>query len=57
MTIIKTYCDHCGKTLDSMADYNDVEIEAAHNHIRTDLCTKCFEKLNDVIRNFCKRGQ
>lgn len=43
MTEIKIYCDHCGKVLDTMSDYINVEIEAAHKRKFTDLCAECFE--------------
>lgn len=54
MTEIKTYCDHCGKLLGGMVDYNEITVEAAHKFIRPDLCCDCFEKLWDMISEFCE---
>ena len=52
----KIYCDHCRKVLDTMTDYTDITIELAHKTINADLCTDCFEKLDDIINEFFKKG-
>lgn len=54
MKVNKVLCDHCGKELDNMTDYGDVEIEMAHKYQVVDLCVECFEKLYCVIEEFCK---
>lgn len=53
MTEIKTYCDHCGKLLDEMSYYKGTRIEVAHKQLDADLCCDCFEKLWDMISEFC----
>jgi hypothetical protein len=53
MTITKVFCDHCGKVLDNSHDYVDIKIEANHKTHDVDLCDKCFEKLDYVIKEFC----
>lgn len=57
MTITKVYCDHCGKVLDEKSDYVDLRIEMCHKAHNVDLCTKCFEKLVDTVKEFCKRSE
>ena len=44
-------CDHCGKELDEMNDYVDVEVKIL-NWIKVDLCKKCAEKLDSQGFNF-----
>lgn len=51
MTIIKTYCDHCGKELDDMKDYPDTEIGLL-DFQRADFCQKCLNELDAIIRDF-----
>lgn len=55
MTETKTYCDHCGKELNAMHDYFDLQVEALH-YFSADLCSDCLEKLEDLMKNFCKKG-
>jgi hypothetical protein len=57
MKITKVYCDHCGKILDNMSDYIDLEFEVCHKSHKVDLCTECFEKLDERIKEFCKRSE
>ena len=52
MTIVKTYCDKCGCELESMAKYENLEIEIAQYWREVDLCCKCFEKLTNHIEKF-----
>lgn len=49
----KIYCDHCGRELDCMKDYEDITIEGAKKDINTDLCTKCADDLDKIIETFC----
>lgn len=58
MTETKIYCDHCGKELNEMHDYVDVEIDTAIGFIRTDLCHDCVYELDQMVKKFCEqRGQ
>jgi ribosomal protein L31 len=57
MTEIKIYCDRCGKALDTMSDYTDIEIEICYKTHRADLCAECFEKLNDIVEDFLSKGR
>ena len=56
MRITKVYCDHCGKILDNMSDYIDLKFEVGHIPHIVDLCSECFEKLNEKIDDFAKRS-
>ena len=49
-------CDHCGKRLDEMRDYIDVEIDK-YGLIVADLCVKCYEELSDLITVFLNLKQ
>jgi hypothetical protein len=51
----KVYCDHCGKVLDGMVDYNDTEIDVK-SWFKCDLCAKCIEELDEIVLRFCKKG-
>lgn len=55
MTETKIYCDHCGKELDAMHDFDDLTIEMEHKWLVTDLCTECLDKLYDSVCDFCKK--
>ena len=58
MTETKIYCDHCGKELNEMHDYVDVEIDTVIGFIRTDLCHDCVYELDRKVKEFCEqRGQ
>ena len=52
MTIVKTYCDKCGRELVGLDHYDDLDIEIATYLKSVDLCCKCFEKLTDHIEEF-----
>lgn len=45
-------CDHCGKRIDGMKDYEDYSIT---RFSQADLCTECFEELEKMIRAFLHR--
>lgn len=47
-------CDHCGKRLDEMHDFIDVEL-SDFGTIKADLCADCFEEINAIIRVFVKK--
>lgn len=54
MTVMKMYCDHCGKELNDMTDYTCVDIEVGYTEIETDLCKSCYEQLVKVVKDFCQ---
>ena len=54
MRVIKDYCDHCGKELNCMNDYGEIEIVALTSFI-SDLCAECIASLEDIVRKFCKK--
>jgi hypothetical protein len=49
----KIYCDHCGKVLDCMNDYDDIVIDWKKDCLYTDLCTECLDDLGKIITTFC----
>ncbi len=53
MTKNAIFCDHCGKEIDQMIDYDDVTIKCAHEWKDVDLCEDCFNELWDFISKFC----
>lgn len=57
MTVMKMYCDHCGKELDGMTDYASIDVEIAHTELETDLCNACYEQLIKVVKDFCRAGR
>lgn len=44
-------CDHCGKKLDPMSDYEDLEIEML-TFKSVDLCLSCMEELERMVCAF-----
>ena len=59
MTETKTYCDHCGKQLDTMVDAVGITLETSYHFCKADLCNECLVKLNKLVDTFlsCKHGQ
>lgn len=55
MTQIKTYCDHCGKELDEMHDYPDIEIDTIDEFLKCDLCKDCYKELSKDIHKFVNK--
>lgn len=53
MTIVKTYCDHCGKELDNTSDYISAEIKIGYVEINADLCFKCIGDSVEKTKAFC----
>ncbi len=50
------FCDHCGTIL-GKDDFEDTIIERDDDiFFRADLCCKCSDKLNSIIREFLGRG-
>ena len=48
-------CDHCGKELDSMHDYTNMEIDDFVDWYEVDLCSECFHELNDMVLQYCNK--
>lgn len=57
MTVIKQYCDHCGKELNNMEDYSECEITVGYNEFYFDLCKECHELLGKTVKDFCSYGE
>ena len=55
MVFHKIYCDHCGKELDTMKDFNDTQIDMAHKWCVVDLCSECLDELYDMVTEFCAK--
>ena len=51
----KIYCDHCGKELHIMHDFDDIQIDMGHKWTTADLCAECLDKLYNLVCDFCKR--
>ena len=49
----KIYCDHCGKELNEMKYYVDIQIELGHLWRTHDLCDECLDDLKKVVDRFC----
>ena len=49
-TLIK--CDHCGKEMDRMMDYDDLQIDMGHKWTTCDLCAECLDELYEVVISF-----
>lgn len=56
MTVIKSYCDHCGKEIEVMRDYDEIDIEVCAQWFKVDLCKECGEQLNKIVAEFCKKN-
>ena len=50
-------CDHCGKELDDMKDYTDMEFDDFFDIFRADLCNKCFHELTNVVSKFINKNK
>lgn len=55
MKKVNTYCDHCGRVIDVMHDYDDLQIEMGHKWLIVDLCTECFDELYVLVSGYCKK--
>lgn len=52
MQIKQTICDHCGRTLDPMKDYCELDIVMNHVVVKADLCAVCFKGLNKAVKDY-----
>ena len=48
-------CDHCGKELNEMIDYVDIEIDALFYFHKADLCEQCYDNLNKIISEYINK--
>ena len=48
-------CDHCGKKLDDMKDYADIEFDTIDNWFNADLCSECYAEISKTLREFCRK--
>lgn len=55
MLIAYHTCDHCGKHLDGMKDYQEVELDMLYGRI--DLCAGCYAELIELIKDFVRRKE
>ena len=56
MTVLKQYCDHCGKELNSMEDYSDTVIDFCTDYLEADLCASCYEEILNITKAFLNRS-
>lgn len=50
-------CDHCGKEFESTNGYIEHQIDAFNFYEEVDLCTECFNEIDNIVREFCKLGK
>ena len=48
-------CDHCGKEIDEMKDYPEMQIDDFADFIEVDLCSKCYDELNNIVLQYCNK--
>lgn len=48
-------CDHCGKQMDEMKDFVDMDIDNFIDFFKVDLCSECFHELNDMVLQYCNK--
>lgn len=53
MRICYNTCDHCGKQLNEMTDFVDIELKTMVIR-RVDLCSKCCKELDVAIGEFLR---
>ena len=56
MTKHRIFCDHCGKEMDIMRDFDDLQIDMGHKWTTTDLCAECLDELYNLVCSFCKQS-
>lgn len=56
MTINYLVCDHCGKKLDNMNDYDGIEISISYEYFGdVDLCSDCFKEFVSKTKEYINR--
>lgn len=48
-------CDHCGKEIDEMKDYSEMQIDDFADFIEVDLCSECYDELNNIVLQYCNK--
>ena len=48
-------CDHCGKEIDEMKDYPEMQIDDFADFIEVDLCSGCYDELNNMVLQYCNK--
>ena len=51
------HCDHCGKILDEMHDWVDIEIAIGSYTGKADLCKECLDTLYARTNHFLSNGK
>ena len=46
-------CDHCGKKINEMKDYPDIEFDTLNGCLEADLCSECYKEVSRIIEEFC----
>ena len=46
------FCDHCGKELNPMNDYTEIDIDNFDFVKEVDLCEECYKELCNIVREF-----
>lgn len=46
-------CDHCGKELNAMIDFIDIDVDDLNEWFNIDLCRSCYEELTRFVIEFC----
>lgn len=49
-------CDHCGKVLNNMVDYPEIELFDI-GCPASDLCKDCYKELQTLIRSFVRKEE
>ena len=50
-------CDHCGKELNEMNDFTDMKIDNFIDYVSADLCSDCFNELNEMVLKYVNQKQ
>jgi hypothetical protein len=48
-------CDHCGKKLDEIKDYEDTQFNTIDEWFTADLCAECYTEISRITKEFCKK--
>lgn len=52
-TVHYNTCDHCGKRLNNMTDFIDMELETMVLR-RVDLCSNCWKEFDSMVSKFLR---
>lgn len=48
-------CDHCGREIDAIGDYLEIQIDDFLDFTEVDLCRNCFHELNKIVLQYCNK--